>query len=328
MQKSLCTFTKECSFGMTDTTSTIDKKEGSLFLILLCYAGLYLVWGSTYLFIRYAVETIPPLYVVGSRFLAGGIIFTLISLAAGRIKRVPTVKEVGASFFLGSCLLLGGNGLVTIAEQTVDSHLAALVLSCTPVAVALFDRIFIGKKLSFVATAGILAGCAGVALLLYNPETAGFTFTPGIFMVVGALVSWSFATSLGHKIKVYPDVFVNSGLQMLFVGGVTLTMLGFTAPLSKEMVAGFTFKSLFGVGYLAIFGSATFCAYNYLIKYEPAVRIVSYAFVNPLIAIALGILFAGEKPKQFLLPGTALILLGLFAMLYGDVVIKKMVRSR
>jgi drug/metabolite transporter (DMT)-like permease len=183
--------------------------------------------------------------------------------------------------------------------------------------VALFDLVLIRKRLSPIRWVGILSGMAGVFILLYDGKSLAVSFTPQILLVIAGLVSWAFATSLGHRIKVFPDVFVNSGIQMSFVGGVCLLAVMVKQPLTPEMVMSFSAVSLVGLLYLALVGSAAFVAYNYLIRNEPAIRVVSYAFVNPLIALFLGLVVAGETPKPFLLPGVVLILCGLFATLYG-----------
>jgi drug/metabolite transporter (DMT)-like permease len=303
-----------------------NEKNKELYLTLLCYLTVYFVWGSTYLFIKLAVETIPPFYVIGLRFFAGGLFFILFSLFTGRFKRFPRKNEILASIFLGVFLLLGGNGLVTFAEKKVDSYIAALIISTTPVIVAFFDRVFIKKKISLYGLLGIFAGILGVSILLYTGSTDKSeltSFSPEMLMVVGGLISWAFATSLGHKIKVFPDVFINSGIQMISVGIICLIILFFTGPSINSILPTVTLQSAIGLFYLAIIGSAAFCAYNYLIHHEPAIKVVSYAFVNPMIAIFLGLIIAKEKPVPYLIPGVALILIGLFLMLYGDLILKK-----
>jgi drug/metabolite transporter (DMT)-like permease len=308
---------------MSDVQQSVLRSRKQLYLILLSYATVYLTWGGTYLFIRIAVRTIPPFYVVSLRYIGGGILFLAIALIGGRFIRLPAVKEVAASLFLGTFLIIGGNGLVTIAERKVDSYLAALVLASTPIAVAFFDWVLIGKRISLIGSAGILLGIAGVCTLLYDGGPLAVSFTPEVLLLIGALLSWSFATSLGHRMKVFPDVFVNSGIQMLVVGGVCLIALQFGRPLTPGLVSSFSAASIGGLLYLAVFGSAGFAAYNYLIKNEPAIRVVSYTFVNPMIALFLGLVLAGETATPFLVPGVIMVLAGLFAMLYGDAVFRK-----
>lgn len=310
----------------TAVKSDINNKN-AFWIKILCYLTVYFVWGSTYLFIRISVQTIPPFYVVGLRFFGGGIFFLLIALAGGRFIRFPNLKEIFSSIFLGVFLLLGGNGLVTLAEKKVDSYLAALVIATTPVVVAFFDWLFIGKKISLMGILGIILGFAGVCTLLYDGNSLKMSFTPEVLLVIAGLVSWAFATSLGHKIKVYPDIFISSGIQMLFIGGICLLFLLPGKPSLAQLFPSFSLNSLLGLLYLAIIGSAAFCAYNYLIHNEPAIRVVSYAFVNPVIATFLGIVVAKEKMMPYLFPGVALILSGLFVMLYGNVLFGKRKRA-
>jgi len=308
---------------MSQAGDTAVKPGSTLYLVLLSYAALYIVWGSTYLFIKLAVQTIPPLYVVGGRFLLGGMFFIIFSLVTGRVKRLPAKREIGSALLLGALLLLGGNGLVSFAVQKVDSYLAALIVSTTPVVVGLFDWLLFRKRMSLFRGAGVALGVIGVMILLYDGGTKSIELTPHILMVVAGLASWALATSLGHRMPVYPDAFVNSGLQMLFVGVISMVVLLFTNPPTTVMVQQVTLVSAAGVLYLSIFGSLAFCAYSYLIQHEPAIRVTTYAFVNPVIAIFLGIAVVGEVMKPFLVPGTIVILAGLFFMLYGDALFGK-----
>ncbi len=307
---------------------TKENKNPKKWIIILCYLTVYIVWGSTYLFIRVAVTTIPPFYVVGLRFFGGGVFFLLLALASRRLKRLPTFKEFCCSFFLGFFLLLGGNGLVTVAEKNVDSYLVALILATTPVVVAFFDWLLIGKKISFSGIIGIFLGFGGVCTLLYNGSSFSMSFTPDILLVIGGLVSWAFATSLGHKLKVFPDIFVNTGIQMFSIGLICLLTLMLGKPSIQQLYPSFSLSSILGLLYLMIIGSAAFCAYNYLIHNEPAIRVVSYAFVNPIIATLLGVVVAKEKIVPFLFPGIILILCGLFIMLYGNLLFKAIKAKR
>lgn len=289
-------------------------------LILLSYLTIYIVWGSTYFFIKVAVETIPPFYVVGYRWLFGGIGLLIFTLLSGRIKTMPTMKEMLSSLVLGAFLLIGGNGLVTVAEKKVDSYLVALVLASTPFIIAFFDRVLLKKKISKVKILGIAMGLGGVAALMYNGHSLSGSLSPEMLLVLGGMLLWGFATSLGHTVKTHPDSLVNSGLQMLFIGIISLAGAFFFSPVSVP-VAAYSSESWFGLVYLTILGSLAFCAYNYLIAHEPAIRISSYAFVNPVIAVGLGFIFGNESPVPFLHIGLPLIMLGLVLMLYGEMLV-------
>ncbi len=286
--------------------------------IFFAYFSLYVVWGSTYLFIKWSVETIPPYFVVGFRFFTGGLILIFLGMLFGRFKRLPTFKETGIALFLGSLLLLGGTGLVTMAEKKVDSYLAALVIAATPIFVAVFDFLFFRKKILIFQLIGILAGVGGVALILYNGQSLLSSFTPEIILVIIAMASWSMATSLGHKLHGYPDPLLNSGLQMFLIGTFCLIAYAVLDPKIFLHMDAFSEKSWWGMIYLSVIGSTLgFGAYTYLIAKEPAIRVVSYALVNPLIAVLLG-LGTGEQAGPFLFLGMPCILLGVALMLYGE----------
>lgn len=165
-----------------------------------------------------------------------------------------------------------GNGLISIAERKVDSYLVALVLALTPIVIAFFDWLLFKKQLSITNLAGIILGIIGVALLLYNGESLASSLTPELILVVGGLLSWSFATCLGHKLKVNPDILVNSGTQMLLVGVICILLVIFTGPPLTKIIPSFSISSWFGAWYLVIVGSLAFCAYTYLIANEPAIQ--------------------------------------------------------
>jgi drug/metabolite transporter (DMT)-like permease len=285
-------------------------------LILLAYLTIYLVWGSTYFFIKMAVKTIPPFYVIGFRWCCGGLFLLALAVCGGRLKTRPTPKVIGSALILGFLLLIGGNGLITVAEQKVDSYLAALILAATPIAIAVFDRLLFKKGIRPAQSGGIFLGILGVAALLYDGKSVLGSITPDILLVLLGMTFWSLATSLGHRMEQYDDSFVSSGLQMLFAGIVSLGWAIYQNP--HPDFSAFSGPSWFGLFYLTVLGSLAFCAFNYLLLHEPAIRISTYAFVNPLIAVILGLLLGSETPAPFLAVGFPLILAGLFLMLYGE----------
>jgi drug/metabolite transporter (DMT)-like permease len=304
----------------------------------LCYLTLYVVWGSTYFFIKMAVTTIPPTYVLAGRFAIGGPLLLAIAYwqrrkgvprpdrfalnLSGLVKHkqasLPTWQQILASIALGTLLLLVGNGLITVAEQVVDSYLVALVLASTPMVVAFFDRVLLRTRISAVRIAGISIGVLGVAFLLYNGGPIAAAIPPEILMVIGGVTAWGLATSLGHTVKTYPDPLINSGIQMLWVGLVCMAWALLRGPAPRDVLASFSTQSGLGVLYLGIVGTLAFGAYTYLIAHEPAIRVSSYALVNPLIATMLGLLVGDEAPVPFLALGLPLILIGVSMMLYGE----------
>jgi drug/metabolite transporter (DMT)-like permease len=298
-------------------------KKDSL-IIILSYMTIYLVWGSTYFFIKMAVETIPPFYILSFRWLFGGVLFLLLALVRGDTKPLPSIREILSSILLGSLLLIGGNGLIIFAERELDSYHVALILASTPLIVAAFNRVLFSIRVTLVRVLGILVGVTGVAFLLFDGQSLGSSLKPEIVMAICGLLSWGFATSLGHRMPVHKESFVNSGIQMLFVGIVSTIVVSFTNQPFAEILPFFSLRSLIGLVYLAVVGSLAFAAYNYLIAHEPSNRIVSYAFVNPVIAVILGFFVGNEKAVPLFFAGLPLILFGLFLMLYGEAAFKRL----
>jgi len=287
-------------------------------LIALCYLTLYIVWGSTYFFIKMAVETIPPFYVIGLRFMGGSVLLFGLAALSKRFRTRPTIRQILASLLLGTLLLLGGTGLITIAEQQIDSYITALIIAATPMVVAFYDLVLWRKRISGLHAAGIATGIVGVALLLYDGHSISASLSPSIGMVIGGVGCWGLASSLGHRLKATPDPLINSGIQMLFVGIVCLIATGFIYPPLLQILPGVSTPSALALLYLAIVGSLAFAAFTYLIAHEPALRVTSYSLVNPAIATLLGLFVGNETAVPLLAAGLPLILLGVAIMLYGE----------
>lgn len=290
----------------------------SSLLIVACYVTVYLAWGGTYFFIRQSVATIPPFYVIGLRWSVGGLLLLGAAILSGRLRRLPSRRDILSALLLGSLLLVGGNGLITVGEQKIDSYLAALLASSTPILVAVLDRFVLSKRLTLMRGLGIAAGFCGVALLLYNGRSVASSLNGWVLVTLAGVCFWSLATSLGHRLLESSDNLVSSALQMFFVGIACLAGSLIFSPSPAMIARSVSVISLVGIGYLAIVGSIAFAAYTYLIGHEPTERVVSYAFVNPLIALMLGLLFGGETATPLLWAGLPLILLGLGFTFYGE----------
>jgi drug/metabolite transporter (DMT)-like permease len=288
-------------------------------LVVVSYATIYVVWGSTYFFIRRSVSSIPWSWVLAIRWTIGGLLLLGFSAARGTLASArPSLREVAASAALGVLLILVGNGGITIMEKNVDSYIAALLASCVPVVVAALDGILLGKRMTMARVLGIVCGLGGVALILYDGHSVASTFSPALLIGCAGVFGWSLATSLGHRAPVHGDNTVNSGIQMLFAGMLSLVISLLFGPRPAQVLSGVTSSSLFGVLYLGFIGSLAFSAYTYLMGHEPAERVVSYALVNPLIALFIGLGFGGESPTPFLTAGLPLILAGVAFMFYGE----------
>jgi drug/metabolite transporter (DMT)-like permease len=287
-------------------------------LVVASYLVVYVVWGSTYFFIKQSVATIPPFAVLAIRWTVGGVLLLAVAALTGRLARLPSLREIASAAVLGTLLLVAGNGLITAAERSVDSYIAALLACSSPIVVALFDRVLLRFRLTLVRVAGVVLGFAGVALLLYDGRSLASSLNAPVLLCIAGVLFWGLATSLGHRFPVHGDNTVNSGIQMLFTGLISLAITLLAGHRPAEIAAAISGESLFGVAYLAVVGSIAFSAYTYLVKHEPAERVVSYALVNPLIALALGLVLGKESPKPLIAIGSPLIIAGLAFMLYGE----------
>jgi len=282
------------------------------------YLTVYFVWGSTYFFIKMALESFPPYPIVGLRFTLGGILLLVLGLASSKARVLLSIPSVLSAMLLGALLLLGANGLVTVAEQKVDSYVVALVMAVVPLAVATFDRFLFHKSISWMRFAGIMIGFCGVAFLLYDGQSLRGSLGSHTLMVLAAMLLWSFGTSLAHRLPLPADSRINGGIQMLFAGLVSLGIALISGHTPATVLAGASLRSLLGLSYLAVIGSLAITAYAYLLVNEPSIRIVSHALVNPGLAVFLGFLFGNETAAPYMLIGFPLILIGLAVMLYGE----------
>jgi drug/metabolite transporter (DMT)-like permease len=286
------------------------------------YLTVYIVWGSTYFFIKMALESFPPYPIVGLRFTLGGILLLALGLTSSKARAPLSLASVLSSMLLGTLMLLGANGLVTVAEQKVDSYVVALVMAVVPLAVATFNRFLFHKSITWIRFLGIMIGFFGVAFLLYDGQSLRGTLNPHTLMVLAAMLLWSFGTSLAHRLPLPADSRINSGIQMLFAGLVSLALALISGHTPAAVFAGASLRSLLGLAYLGVIGSLAITAYSYLLVNEPSIRIVSYALVNPGIAVMLGFLFGNETAAPYMLIGFPLILFGLATMLYGETLLR------
>ena len=295
---------------------------------VVAYLTVYIVWGSTYFFIKMALESFPPYPIVGLRFTLGGTLLLLMGLVLPKARAPLSLPSVLSAMLMGSLLLLGANGLVTVAEQKVDSYVVALVMAVVPLAVATFDRFLLHKTITWIRFVGIMVGFWGVAFLLYDGHSLRGSLSPHTLMVLAAMLLWSFGTSLAHRLPLPADSRINGGIQMLFAGLVSLAIALISGHTPASVFAGASLRSLLGLSYLAVIGSLAISAYAYLLVNEPSIRIVSYALVNPGIAVFLGLLFGNETAAPYMLIGFPLILLGLATMLYGEMVLGRLRKRR
>jgi drug/metabolite transporter (DMT)-like permease len=284
--------------------------------VIAAFAAVYIVWGSTYLAIRYAVETIPPFTMGGARFLVSGAIL----YAWTRLRGAPraTAREWRDAAVSGILMLCAGNGAVAWAEERVPSGLAALIVAVVPLWMVLLDwwRPH-GTRPSMLTLAGVAVGLAGLFVLIgpTNLQTAEHAdLTPSIVLVAGSL-AWA-AGSVYSRYSAQPaSSALATGMQMLTGGGVLVLTGSLAGELSTFSPAGVSRVSLIGWLYLVTFGSLVgFTAYIYLLKAVSPAKASTYAYVNPVVAVMLGWLIAHEPINRSMVLG-AVIILGAVAMI-------------
>lgn len=260
--------------------------------------ALYIVWGSTYLAIRFAVETIPPFLHASMRFLASGIILYAWRRAAG--DAVPTKSNWKAAAIVGTFLLLGGNGLVSLAEKTVPSGVAALVIATSPFWLTLFETFRAGgAKPTWLSIVGLVVGFGGVFLLIGPTEITGSqqSIDPfGAVMLLIAPVLWSLGSIYSKNADMPKSTLMSMGMQMLAGAAALFLVSVLTGELRGFNFGEVSMRSWWGLVYLITFGSLVgFVAYGWLLQNAPISLVSTYAYVNPLVAVFLGWLLAGEE---------------------------------
>ena len=258
---------------------------------------VYIVWGSTYLAIRYMVETVPALLGSGLRFFTAGLVFaTFLAVRRGAASLRVAPRELAGCAAVGIALLLGGNGLVAVAEDRgTPSGLAALVVASVPLWVVLFRRLT-GDRVARATALWVACGFAGVAMLLLPGERPDDASVGGVLIVVAAAFCWASGSFASSRLRLPDDPIRSTTFQML-CGGGTMVLAGLIAGEGSTVdVGAFSTASVLGFAYLVVVGSlVAFTAYVWLLQHAPISQVATYAFVNPVVAIALGALFVGEE---------------------------------
>lgn len=276
-----------------------DKSQGtpSSLAVWAALLAVYIVWGSTYLAIRFAVQTMPPFLMASARFLVAGTILYVWRRLKG--DPAPTKVEWRSAAIVGLCLLLGGNGGVAWAGRRVDSGVSALLVSSTPLWMALIDALRPrGQKPSVQTVLGIVIGFCGIAVLIGPAHLAGGAGRVdllGALALLWAAFAWSAGSLYSRKAHLPSSPLLGTSMEML-VGGAGLLLFGvLVGDLRTLNVAAIAPASWLGLGYLIVFGSwIGFTAYTWLLRVAPTPLVSTYAYVNPVVAVVLGFLIAGE----------------------------------
>ena len=297
---------------MTRAATESQAERPGTTAIVVAFAAIYLIWGSTYLAIRFAVETLPPFLMLFARFFTAGVLMYVFLRLRGEPR--PTAREWAGAAIVGGLLLLGGTGAVGWAEQWIPSGLAALIVAIVPVWMVVLDWVGPEKRRPTGAViAGLVLGLVGVAVLVGPVELSGggrMQFIGSAVVVFGTLC-WATGSVYGTRLPHPSSPWMSAALQMT-AGGVLLmafgTAMGEWARVDPGQVSP---RSLGALAYLVVFGSLiAFVAYVFLLRYEAPARVGSYAYVNPVVAVFLGWALAAEPVTVRTIVAAAIILTG------------------
>ena len=266
-------------------------------LIAVAMLILYVVWGSTYLGIAVAVDTIPPFIMASIRFLIAGLVLLTWSVVReGRGFTFPSRRELRDSSIVGALLLGGGMGLVALGELTVPSGVTALLIAMMPLWVAVLGRAFLGERLPGVAVGGVVVGLVGVVVLVWPLGSSGGFDPAGIVAVILSPIFWATGSLFAsHRARQPSRPLLATSIQML-AGSATLAVLAlFGGEWASFRPDAISSDSIVAFVYLTLIGSlVAFTAYVWVLKKAPLQLIATYAYVNPVVAVALGVAILGE----------------------------------
>jgi drug/metabolite transporter (DMT)-like permease len=290
---------------MSDVACTMKEAPvvaSPRWLVPLSLLSMYLIWGSTYLGIRYALVSYPPFMLAAIRFaIAGALLFAVLRL---RGVALPTARQWKNAAIVGTLLLAGGNGLVCFAEESVSSGIAAVAVASMPLFAAVFGSLY-GERPTRGETAGLLLGFVGVIVLNLGTGLSGSPL--GAVALICAAMAWAFG-SVWSRRQDMPSGPMNTAAQML-CGSVSLTIIALLH--GERFPAHPQVGATIALGYLIVFGSIiAFSAYLYVLKTVRPALATSYAYVNPPVAVLFGVAVAGEHVGPFDLAGMAIILVG------------------
>ncbi len=279
-------------------------------MVILAFGLVYLFWGSTYLAIDIAVQTIPPGLMCAVRFTIAGVVMLIVCAATGR-KIFYSPRQIALSAIVGLLLLMGGNLTLSYAELTVSSGLAALIIAITPLWFLVLDSLLLGDHhISRRGKIGLLLGIAGLSVLVWPQLRAGSLghkeLVASISLIAGSF-SWALGSVLSKRWQSGMDVFSSTGWQVLAAGAGNFVFALFVENLTH---VSWTARGLGAVSYLVVCGSwIGYTAYIWLLEHVPTSKVSTYAYVNPVVAVFLGWLILHERVDRFILAGSAIVVL-------------------
>src|SRR5947208_7502463 len=262
--------------------------------IWLALGTVYLLWGSTYLGIKFAIDTIPPLLMGSLRFLvAGGVLYALAARGGGVARDRVGATQWGAALLIGAALLVGGNGGVILAEQYAPTGVVALLVATAPLWMAIIDRIAFGRRLPPLVIVGLVIGFGGVAFLIGSPGPGHISLF-GAALALAAPLCWASGSVFTRHVRLPSRPLVAASMEMLCAGVLFAIASVVTGELGR--LHPFSTTSIVALAYLIVFGSLIgFTAYVWLLRSAPLSLVSTYAYVNPVVAVILGTIFLSER---------------------------------
>lgn len=285
---------------------------------LVALGTVYVVWGSTYLAIKYTVATLPPFLAMGSRFLIAGALLAVVVLGRrGRAAFQMTWRQAVTAASVGLFLLVGGNGVLAVAEQDIDSGLAALIIAGTPLWVVLL-RAMLRDRPSADTVGGLVLGIVGVAVLLL-PGLSGARDLGPLLLVCLSSVLWACGTVLSTRRPMPTDPFITTVVEMA-AGGSAMMLLGtLGGEWGRLDVGAASSESWIAFGYLVLVGSLVgYSAYVWLLANAPLTLVTTYAYVNPAVAVGLGALFLAEPLTAHVVVGGSVIIVAVALVITSE----------
>jgi drug/metabolite transporter (DMT)-like permease len=297
-------------------TSRVSTPQASRAQIVIAFAAVYVIWGSTYLTIHIAIETIPALLMSGARFILAGLLLLAFSHRPGAPRERLTLIHWRSALIIGGCLLLFGNGGVAWGEQYLPSGFVALIIATVPLWMALFSPAFGGRWINWTAAIGIALGLAGIVLLVRPGGGAGHWQT---LVVLLAPLLWALGSLYARDAPAPRQPLTAVGMEMI-AGGALLSLAGVaTGELGHVHFGNVSFASVAAFIYLVLIGALVgYVAYIWLLHHVSVTAASTYAFVNPVVAVALGAIVLGEAVTPLTLVAAALIVGAVVLLLIGQ----------